>query len=119
MALLGMGFSALFAWLGVLATTPNHVVWLFSLALGSLGLCEGIFWTTAPILQKRGSGLACAVLNTVGNAVGALAPAFTPWIGARYGWTTAIAVGCVVCGLGALFWLWIDAEAGDEPQPPG
>lgn len=111
MALTGMGSSALFAWVGVSATDPNRVVWLFSLALGSLGLCEGIFWTTAPLLQKRSGGIACAFLNTVGNAGGLLAPVFTPWIGEHYGWITAIAVACLVCGLGAVLWLWIDADA--------
>jgi MFS transporter, ACS family, D-galactonate transporter len=111
MALAGMGLSALFAWLGVSAKEPVEVVRLFSLAMGSLGLCEGIFWTTAPVLQKRGGGLACAFLNTVGNAGGLLAPVLTPWIGEEFGWTPAIAVACFVCGVGAVLWLWIDAEA--------
>ncbi|MBC7816748.1 MAG: MFS transporter, partial [Planctomycetaceae bacterium] len=111
MALVGIGLSAAFAWVGVAAKDPQHVILLFSLALGSLGLCEGIFWTTAPLLEKRSGGLACAFLNTVGNAGGLLAPIFTPWIGRHYGWTTAIAVACCVCGLGAILWLWIDSEA--------
>jgi sugar phosphate permease len=111
MSLAGMGLSAVFAWLGVAAENPDQVVWFFSLALGSLGLCEGIFWTTAPILQRQSGGLACAFLNTVGNAGGLLAPVFTPWIGEHYGWTPAIAVACLVCGLGAILWFWIDAEA--------
>ena len=109
-AFAGMGLSAAFAWLGMAATDPQQVVVLFSLALGSLGLCEGIFWTTAPTLEKRSGGLACAFLNTVGNAGGLLAPIFTPWIGKHYGWTTAIAVACFSCGLGAILWLWIDTD---------
>jgi MFS family permease len=116
MALTGMGLSALFAWLGVSAQDPSQVVVLFSLALGSLGLCEGIFWTTAPLLEKRSGGLACAFLNTVGNAGGLLAPIFTPWIGHHYGWTTAIAVACLVCGAGALLWFGINSEEGNESR---
>ena len=110
-ALVGMGLSAAFAWVGIAAKDPDQVVLFFSLALGSLGLCEGLFWTTAPTLEKRSGGLACAFLNTVGNAGGLLAPIFTPWIGRHYGWTTAIAVACCVCGLGAVLWLWIDSDA--------
>ena len=110
MALAGMGLSAVFGWLGILAVDPNHVVVLFSLALGSLGLCEGIFWTTAPLLEPRSGGLACAFLNTVGNAGGLLAPIFTPWIGRHHGWPAAIIVACIVCGVGALLWFWIDSE---------
>src|SRR5438477_9757043 len=63
-ALLGMGLGAAFSLLGVSTTAPRRVVWCFSLALGALGLCEAIFWTTAPALERRNGGLACAVLNT-------------------------------------------------------
>ncbi|MDA0196636.1 MAG: MFS transporter [Bacteroidetes bacterium] len=104
----GMLMSAVFAWFGVAAEDPNHVIWLFSLALGSLGLCEGIFWTSAPALEPKNGGLACAFLNTIGNAGGILAPVCTPWIGAHYGWPTAIGVACCVCAAGAVLWLWID-----------
>jgi MFS family permease len=109
-ALLGMGLTAAFAGAGISSTERGHVVWLFSLSLGSLGLCEGIFWTTAPLLQKNSGGLAGAFLNTVGNAVGFLAPVFTPWIGKEFGWPAAIAVACVACGIGAILWFWIDPE---------
>ncbi|HEY3969223.1 MAG TPA: MFS transporter [Planctomycetaceae bacterium] len=110
-AILGMGLSAAFAWVGISSTDTNQVVLFFSLALGSLGLCEGIFWTTAPLLQKRNGGLAAAFLNTIGNAGGFLAPVVTPWISHEQGWPAALAVACIVCGLGALVWLWIDPES--------
>lgn len=116
-ALVSMGLSALFAWVGIAAKDPQQVVLFFSLALGSLGLCEGLFWTTAPTLEKRSGGLACAFLNTIGNAGGLLAPIFTPWIGKHYGWTTAIAVACCVCGMGAVFWFWIDSDTTKPVQP--
>jgi ACS family D-galactonate transporter-like MFS transporter len=115
-AMCGMGLCALFAWEGVAAKDPQRVTLLFSVALGSLGLCEGIFWTTAPLLDDKNAGLACAFLNTLGNAVGLLAPIFTPWIGESYGWTRAIEVACVICGLGALFWLWIDPVESHDPS---
>jgi ACS family D-galactonate transporter-like MFS transporter len=73
-AVVGMSLSAVFAWFGVAATTPGSVVWLFSLALASLGMCEGVFWTSAPALEPKHGGLACAFLNTIGNAGGILAP---------------------------------------------
>jgi sugar phosphate permease len=116
-ALIGMGLSAGFSLLGVSTPDPQQVVWCFSLALGSLGLCEGIFWTTAPALEKRNGGLACALLNTGGNGVGMLAPIFTPILGQNYGWTTAITVACAICGVGSLLWLGIKPPSSDEPQP--
>jgi ACS family D-galactonate transporter-like MFS transporter len=119
MAMFGMGFSALCAWMGIATKDPVQIVFLFSLALGALGLCEAIFWTTAPLLEKRSGGLACAFLNTVGNAGGLLAPIFTPWIGEHYGWTYSIAVASIVCGIGAVLWFWIDPGESSDVQPSG
>jgi len=60
MALCGMSLSAGFSYLGIQMTDPDWVVVCFSLSFASLGLCEGIFWTMAPTLEKRNAGLACA-----------------------------------------------------------
>ena len=115
-ALVGMGLSAGFSLLGVSNPDPQLVVWCFALALGSLGLCEGIFWTTAPALEKRNGGLACALLNTGGNGVGMLAPILTPLLGLRFGWSTAITVACAICGVGGLLWLGIKPSSQDDAQ---
>ena len=118
MALLGMGLCALFGLVGTATKEPHEVVVCFSLAMGALGLCEGIFWTTAPALEPRNGGLACAVVNTGGNGVGMLAPFFTPLIGQAYGWNTAVIVACAVCGGGALLWLCIQSPAPAQRASP-
>lgn len=109
-AIAGMGMSAAFSWAGISTTESHVVVWCFALAFCALGSCEGVFWTAAPLLHRRSGGLAGAFLNTIGNAGGALSPVITPWIGEEYGWGAAVAVACFVCGLGALFWFWIDPD---------
>jgi MFS family permease len=108
-AIFGMLLSAVFAWFGIAAKDPNDVILLFSLALGALGMCEGIFWTSAPALEPAKGGIACAFLNTIGNVGGSLAPICTPWIGTHYGWPAAIGVACCTSVIGAALWLWIDA----------
>lgn len=116
MAILGMLCSAVCAWLGIAAKSPEQVVIYFSIALASLGVCEGIFWTTAPLLAPDRGGMAGAFLNTLGNAGGLLAPIFTPMIGERYGWPAAIGVACVVCGFGALLWLTVPTKPPQQKQ---
>ena len=110
-AMFGMLASAVFAWFGAAAKDPNLVVLLFSLALAALGMCEGIFWTSAPALEPGKGGLAGAFLNTIGNVGGSLAPICTPWIGTHYGWPAAIGVACFTSVLGAVLWLWIDTAS--------
>lgn len=114
MALGGMCLSAGFSLLGVAVSDPDAVTWCFALSLGSLGLCEGIFWTTAPVLEPRHGGLAAAVLNTGGNGIGLLAPIVTPLLGQRYGWDAAVVVACVICGAGGLLWLGIEPPPAEE-----
>jgi ACS family D-galactonate transporter-like MFS transporter len=118
-ALAGMGLSAGFSLLGISMTDPDAVVLCFALAMGALGLCEGIFWTMAPALEPRNGGLAAAVLNTGGNGIGLLAPVFTPLLADAFGWNSAVVVACVICGVGALLWLCITpppAPAADAPE---
>jgi MFS transporter, ACS family, D-galactonate transporter len=118
-ALVGMCLSAAFSLLGVSMTDPDAVVACFALGLGSLGLCEGIFWTAAPALEPRKGGLAAAVLNTGGNGFGLLAPIVTPFLGERYGWNAAVVVACVICGVGGLLWLGIRTPDAEEPPESG
>jgi len=110
-AMFGMLVSAGCAWLGISAKNPNDVIVLFSLALAALGMCEGIFWTSAPALEPTKGGIAGAFLNTIGNLGGSLAPICTPLIAKYYGWPTALGVACCTSVLGAVLWLWIDAGA--------
>jgi MFS family permease len=115
-ALIGMGSSAGFSLLGISVEDRQAVIWCFALAMGALGLCEGIFWTTAPALEPRNGGVACALLNTGGNGVGMLAPIVTPLLGLRYGWDTAVVVACAICGVGALLWLGIGSPAAGPQE---
>jgi sugar phosphate permease len=117
MALLGMCLSAVFSLLGVSMSDSQTVMWCFALSLGSLGLCEGIFWTTAPALEPRNGGLACAVLNAGGNGIGLLAPIVTPLLGKSYGWNAAVVVACIICGVGGMLWLGIKPPVTNAPQP--
>ncbi|WP_020468811.1 MFS transporter [Zavarzinella formosa] len=106
-AFVGMGLGGMFSLLGLTTSDARTVTICFSLAFAALGLCESIFWTTAPILEERNGGLACALVNTGGNGFGMLAPIVTPIIGEHFGWKSAIIVACVMCAVGGLLWLGI------------
>lgn len=107
-AMTSMGLCAAFGVAGVYTRDPQQVVWLLSLALGTLGLAEGIFWTTAATLGRKNGGLACALMNTGGNGLGMLAPVLTPLLAGLYDWQTAVVVAGAVAVLGGVLWLAID-----------
>lgn len=113
-AFAGMGSCALFAWIGVRSPDPVSVTFLFSLSLAALGMCEGIFWTTATEIGGRCGGLSASILNTGGNAVGAFAPMITPWLARQWGWEAAIGFACGICAVGGSFWLGIEPMITDQ-----
>lgn len=117
-AFAGMGSCAFFAYWGVRSPDPTNVTVLFSLSLAALGMCEGIFWTTATEIGGRQGGLTAAVLNTGGNAMGAFAPTITPWLAKQFGWEAAIGVACAICALGGGLWLGITPASIQSTSDP-
>jgi MFS family permease len=114
----GMVASAALLGAGILFRDPTWIVTCFSLALASLGASEGAFWTTATDLGGERAGVAAAIVNTGGNAGGALAPLLTPVISAQFGWQGGMAVAALYCFLGAILWRWIDPDEGFETPRP-
>jgi MFS family permease len=113
LAISAMTASAGLLLLGISAADPLWIVVWLSLALGVLGMAEGPFWVTAVEVGGRRGGLSAGIFNTGGNAGGILAPVVTPWISDTlgFGWQTGIAVGSVVCVIGAALWFWIDVRS--------
>jgi len=104
---LGMLGAAVCFTIGVVVQAYPWTVIAFILALASLGLGEAAFWQTAIELGGPRGGTAAALMNTGGNGIGLLAPTLTPLIAATLDWRAGLAVGSIVCLLGALCWLWI------------
>ena len=103
----GLILGALFARLGVRMDDYLSVSVCLAISMGLLGMCEGVFWTTATDIGGKARGFAGAFLNTIGNIGGFIAPVLTPFMARSMGWPNAITVACVIAGLGGLIWFWI------------
>ncbi len=103
----GMCLAAIFGLMGVRVTGQGNITLCLALSMAALGLCEGVFWTTATDLGGKSRGFSGAFMNTCGNIGGLISPVLTPFIAERMGWTGAIAVACVISGIGGLVWFWI------------
>ena len=104
----GMLLSAAFLGLGVISHAPTTIVALFAIAHALIGAAEGPFWATAVDIGGKNGGTAAAICNTGGNLGGLLAPMLTPLISSHFGWSSGIALGGLICFLGALCWSWIE-----------
>ncbi|RLT12684.1 MAG: MFS transporter [Planctomycetota bacterium] len=103
----GLILGALFARLGVQMDDYLSVSICLAISMCLLGMCEGVFWTTATDIGGKARGFSGAFLNTVGNIGGFIAPVLTPFLAESMGWPGAISVACVIAGLGGLIWFWI------------
>lgn len=112
----GMGCGALFGLVAVSATAQLHVVVALAISMGALGICEGVFWTTATDIGGRSRGLAGAFMNTCGNVGGLVSPVLTPAMAQTMGWPGAIAVACVISACGGLVWFFITPPATARPH---
>jgi sugar phosphate permease len=106
----GMLAGAVLLIVGIQAEDPNWIVTWFALALACIGATEAPQWTISVALGGRRGAMAAGIFNTGGNLGGMLAPVVTPWVKEGLGWSWAIALGSIVCLIGACLWLWIDPQ---------
>lgn len=106
-AMTGMSLGALFGLLGVWVTGQWNVTICLAISMAALGMCEGVFWTTATDIGGKARGFAGAFMNTGGNVGGLISPVLTPFLATSLKWSGAIAVACVISAFGGLLWLLI------------
>jgi hypothetical protein len=104
----GMGMGAVCALLAVSVQSEPRVVLALAASMGALGMCEGVFWTTATDIGGRNRGLVAAFMNAFGNAGGLVSPTLTPVLAqSSLGWPGAITVACAIVAAGGFVWCWI------------
>jgi MFS family permease len=111
----GMSLGALFGLLGVWVTGQWNVTICLAISMAALGMCEGVFWTTATDIGGKARGFAGAFMNCGGNVGGLISPVLTPFLATSLNWSGAIAVACVISGFGGLLWLLIKLPNRNAP----
>jgi len=75
---------------------------------GALYLSQSSFWSVTADIAGASSGSVSGFMN-MGNQMGAaLTTSLTPWIAARFGWTTSFLVAAALCLVGAVSWLAVN-----------
>jgi len=112
----GMGLGCAFGLLAVNVTDQYSVAICLAISMAALGLCEGVFWTTATDIGHRSPGFSAAFMNTGGNVGGLFSPLLSPIIAQSLGWPAAIMIACAIAALGGLMWFLFKPTHGDEEQ---
>lgn len=103
----GMVLAACLGVRGVNANGLMSIACYLAASMAALGMCEGVFWTTATDIAGRARGFSGAFMNTGGNLGGLISPVLTPYMAEQMGWPNAIKVACAVVGLGGAVWFLI------------
>ncbi|MGA8238663.1 MAG: MFS transporter, partial [Candidatus Sulfotelmatobacter sp.] len=75
---------------------------------GALYLSQSSFWSVTVDIAGASSGSVSGFMNMGNQIGGAITATLTPWIAARFGWTTSFLVAAGLCGVGAVSWLVVD-----------
>jgi ACS family glucarate transporter-like MFS transporter len=75
---------------------------------GALYLSQSSFWSVTIDIAGSSSGSVSGFMNMGNQIGGALTASLTPWIAARFGWTTSFLVAAAFCLVGAASWLMVD-----------
>jgi MFS transporter, ACS family, glucarate transporter len=86
---------------------------------GALYLSQSSFWSVTADIAGASSGSVSGFMN-MGNQMGAaLTASLTPWIAARFGWTTSFLVAAALCLVGAVCWLAVNPSRPLTVQSAG
>ena len=110
--LAGSALSCLCIVVGARIADPYLAICTLALAAGCNIFVSVSCWVLPNDLSRHYSASLSGLLNMANNLGGVVSPTLTPWIAARYGWTTALDVAAVaMVGMGSL-WLLIHPEDG-------
>ena len=77
---------------------------------GALYLSQSSFWSVTADIASGSSGSVSGFMNMGNQFGGALTLVLTPFLAARFGWTTPFFVAAGLSVLGAAAWLLVDPE---------
>jgi ACS family glucarate transporter-like MFS transporter len=108
LAAAAIGVAGIFIALGSQVQSARLASVVLAGGAGALYLSQSSFWSVTVDIAGASSGSVSGFMN-MGNQIGAaLTASLTPWIAARFGWTTSFLVAAALCVVGAVSWLFVN-----------
>jgi MFS family permease len=109
-AFLGFVLAAVAIVPAALTRNATASVWYSCIAVFGLEITVGVAWAIPLDIGGECAGSVASVMNTFGNVGSAVSPVLLAYLVGRYGWSPPFLVCSVLCAVGALLSLSIDAE---------
>jgi ACS family glucarate transporter-like MFS transporter len=110
-ASIAMLLAAAFVALGTSIESAELASFFLAGGAGALYLSQSSFWSMSADIGKSSAGSVSGVMNMGGQLGGALTASLTPWIAEKFGWTSSFMVAAVLCFVGGLCWLLVQAKS--------
>ncbi len=110
LAFVALLLTAAFLVIGSQVRSPQLAGVILAGGASALYLAQSSFWSVAVDLAGSSAALFSSAMNMGGQIGGAVTASLTPWIAARFGWTTTFATAAAMAILGALAWLLVHPE---------
>jgi ACS family glucarate transporter-like MFS transporter len=108
LALVALVIAGAFIALGSQVQSARLASFVLAGGAGALYLSQSSFWSVTADIAGASSGSVSAFMNMGCQLGAALTASLTPWIAARFGWTTSFLVAAALCLVSAASWLMID-----------
>jgi MFS transporter, ACS family, glucarate transporter len=103
-------FTAAFLVLGSRVQSPQLAGVILAGGAGALYISQSSFWSVSADIAGRSSGVFSSFVNMGAQVGGAVTASLTPWVAARFGWTTSFAIAAGLAALGGVLWLTVHPE---------
>jgi ACS family glucarate transporter-like MFS transporter len=110
LAVVGMGFSALFIALGTQVASAEIASLFLAAGAGALYVSQSSFWSVSADIGKRSAGSVSGFMNAGGQIGGAVTASLTPYIAKHAGWNMSFLVAAALCACGAATWIFVQPE---------
>lgn len=116
-AAVGLALAGVFLAFGSEAHSARLASLVLAGGAGAIYISQSSFWSLTADIAGGSSGSVSGFMN-MGNQIGAaITASLTPWIAQQFGWTASFLVAAVLCGVGAIAWLFIDPQKSLLPIP--
>ena len=103
-------FTAVFLVLGSRVQSPQLAGVILAGGAGALYVSQSSFWSVSADIAGRSSGVFSSMVNMGAQVGGAVTASLTPWVAARFGWTTSFAIAAALAVVGAALWMTVHPE---------
>lgn len=114
-AVFALSLAGIFIGLGSQVVSARLASIVLAGGAGALYLSQSSFWSVTADIGGASAGSVSGLMN-MGNQIGAALTAIvTPWVAARFSWTTSFLAASALCLIGAASWLFVDPSQQLEP----